>query len=329
MAQPMLDSESISRVGRLELIAKQAVEGMLSGKHRSPHHGSSVEYADHRQYAFGDEIKNIDWKLWAKTDRYFIKLFKDRTNLRCTLVLDTSQSMGFPPRPRNSPTHGSGTKSKRSWFGKRSTAASTDTDELSKLEYAGQLAACIGYLMLRQNDAVGLATFREQVEGYVPARSTARHLHLLLEKIAEAKPDQPTGIGPVLHELAGRMKRRGLVVLLSDLLDDEEAIASGLAHLKHNRHEVIVFQTLHPIELDLPLEKVARFRDMETGQEVVGDPRSLRDTYQQKMAEFIDRCKTICYERKVQHELVPTSTPPADLLASYLKRRASVASRLA
>ena len=201
MAETYLDPEGLSLVARMELIARRVVEGFLTGRHPSPYHGSSVEYADHRPYAPGDEMRSIDWKLWARIDRYFVKLAKEQTNTRCTILLDTSRSMNFgaeravtgTARPRN------------------------------KFEYGCYLSACLAHLMLRQNDAVGLALFDRGLHEYLPARARGSHFRVLLERMAAASPDHETRIGEVMHELARRLRSRGIVIIISDLLDDVEA----------------------------------------------------------------------------------------------------------
>ena len=298
MAEPrknLLEPKKLATVSRMELIARQVVEGFVSGRHPSPYHGSSVEYADHRSYSQGDEIRTIDWKLLAKTDKYYIKLFEEQTNLACTILLDASRSMAF------------GSKG------------------ITKFEYGGFLAAALSYLMLGQNDLVGLALFDGKVRNYLPARSTASHFRRMVEVMSEAKPESETQIGGVMHELAGRLKRRGLVILISDLLDDPKRIADGLAHFRHRRHEVLVFHLIDPDELSFPYEKLTRFRDMEGAGVVVANPRSLRRKYLDRLNAFLEQAKRDCFERGVGYELCPTDVPYDQMLRAYLHKRRRVA----
>ncbi len=300
--QRILDGRELSEIGRMELLARQAVEGFVSGLHKSPFHGHSVEYADHRPYVIGDELASIDWRLWAKTDKYYVKLFEDQTNLRATILLDASRSMAF---------------------------GSEEADAgQSKFDYGRRLAAMLGYLMLKQNDAVGLALFDRGVRRYIPARSTASHFRVMLETLQQARPDSPTGIGAVLHELAGRLARRGLVVLISDLLDDPAHIADGLAHFRFRRHDVIVFHLLDPAELSFPYERTSRFRDMEGGGQLVASPRTVRAAYLQRLDAFLTLCKRNCLERGVSYQFVRTSEPCQKMLRAYLEKRSrSLAAR--
>lgn len=300
----LLDPAGLTLVSRMELIARRAVEGFLSGLHPSPYFGSSVEYADHRPYCLGDEIRTIDWKLLAKTDKYYVKLFEEQTNTRCSILLDVSRSMAF---------QGEGAA-------------------VSKLEHAMFMAAALGYLMLRQNDAVGLATFDRQVRTYLPPRATARHLRQMLQIMHETQ-QAPRGaggdggdtrIGPVLHDLAGKLPRRGIIVLISDLLDDPATIISGLSHFKHQRNEVIVFHLIDPVERTFPFEKLTRFKDMEGGGQIIAHPGSIRRAYLQRLTEFLDKMRRMCLERDIGYELVSSDRKYDQTLSAYLARRARV-----
>ena len=274
------------------MVARTAVEGLLSGIHPSPFFGSSVEYADHRPYTPSDELRSLDWKLVAKTDRYFVKLFEDRTNTRVTVVLDTSRSMGF---------------------------GSTGT---TKLDFGRGLAAALLHLALKQNDAAGLVTFDDAVRSYVPPRSIANHFRHLLAALASAAPGGDTGVRGVLAEVAGRLPRRGIVVLVSDMLDDPAGIASGLSLLRHRRHDLVVFHVVDPAERSFPWERSARFRDMEGEGRLVANPRLVRAAYQERFEAFLNSVRAACLERSIGYELVVTDQPYEDLLAAYLSRRA-------
>lgn len=291
-AAGVVDPRALALVARLELVARTAVEGLLSGIHPSPFFGSSVEYADHRPYTPSDELRSLDWKLVAKTDRYFVKLFEDRTNTRVTVVLDTSRSMGF----------GSGAA--------------------TKLEFGRGLAASLLHLALTQNDAAGLVTFDDAVRSYVPPRSTGNHFRHLLAALAAAAPGGDTGVRSVLAEVAGRLPRRGVVILVSDMLDDPAGIAAGLSLLRHRRHDLVVFHVVDPAERTFPWERAARFRDMEGEGRLVANPRQVRAAYQERFEAFLTAIRAACLERSIGYELVVTDQPYEDVLAAYLARRA-------
>lgn len=299
MAQsPLLEPKKLTQVSRLELVARQVVEGFLSGKHPSPFHGSSAEYADHRPYTIGDEIRAVDWKLMAKTDKLYIKLFEEQTNLRCNILVDTSKSMGAPVSDK---------------------AAA----KLSKIEYAFRLAACLTYLMLKQNDAVGMVTFDSQIRHFLPARSTASHFRRMIDTLDATKPASDTAIGPTLHQIASRINRRGMVILISDLLDNLDTLADGLAHFRHERHEVLVFHVMDPNELDFPYEKLTRFKDLEGSGSIIANPRNIREKYLERLNTFLTDAKRKCFERGVSYQFAQTSTPYDQMLMSFLSLRRS------
>lgn len=287
-----LDPEGLARVGNMELVARQVVEGFLTGRHRSPYHGFSVEYLDHRAYTPGDEIRSLDWKVLARTNKYFIKLFQDETNLRAHILLDCSQSMIFR----------SGT--------------------LSKLDYGSYLTAALAYLMLHQNDAVGLVLFDQDIRQHLPPRARPTQFRRILDLLDAPPAGGDTALGAVLHQMAERVKRRGLVILISDLLDDPAQIANGLQHFRHNHHEVVVFHVLDDAELTFPYERLTRFKDMEGAGQVVANPKSLRARYLARMRTFIDDFKAICFERGIGYHLVNTQEPYDTFLAAYLEKRA-------
>src|SRR5712691_297716 len=292
------DPAGLARIGNLELIAKQVVEGFLTGKHRSPYHGFSVEYLDHRSYTPGDEMRMLDWKVLARTDKYYVKLFEDETNLRAYILLDCSRSMDFG----------------------RSKGGSSDSG-LSKLQWGCYLAAALTYLLIRQNDAVGLMLFDTQVRTYIPPKAHPTQFRRILDVLDNVKSGGETDVGPVLHEAAERVKRRGLVIVISDLIDDEAKIASGLQHFRHNNHEVLVFHTLDDAELTFPFERITRFQDMEGAGRVVVNPNSLRKRYLSRIQSFTERLEQDCHERKISYNLANTKEPYAPYLAAYLDKR--------
>lgn len=291
MDSKYFDPEGLARIGNLELVARQVVEGFLSGRHRSPFHGFSAEYLDHRVYTPGDEISTIDWKVLARTDRYFVKLYEDETNLRAHILLDCSRSMGFK------------------------------SGSLDKLSYGCYLAAALAYLLIRQNDAVGLTLFDTEIRHFIPPQAHPSQFRRILESLNTTASQGDTAVGPVLHRLAERIKRRGLIILISDLLDREAAIAEGLQHFRHDRHEVIVFHVLDDAELTFPYDRVTRFEDMEGGGKVVVNPKSVRQKYLERIHQFVETVKTSCFERKISYHLAQTSQPYAACLAEYLDKR--------
>jgi uncharacterized protein (DUF58 family) len=291
MTNRYLDPDGLARVGNMELVARQVVEGFLTGRHRSPYHGFSVEYLDHRAYTPGDEIRTLDWKILARTNKYYVKLFQDETNLRAYILLDCSKSMAFK------------------------------SDKLSKLEYGSYLAAALTYLMLHQNDAVGLVLFDHAVRHYLPPRARPTQFRRVLELLDNTPAEGDTDIGAVLHQVAERTKRRGLVIVISDLLDDEAKVVNGLQHFRHDNHEVIVFQVLDDAELTFPYDRLTRFKDMEGVGRVVVNPKSLRNRYLARINAFLDQLKSDCFERKISYNLANTSQPYDMFLAEYLEKR--------
>jgi uncharacterized protein (DUF58 family) len=286
-----LDPAGLARVGNLELVARQVVEGFLTGRHRSPYHGFSVEYLDHRAYSPGDELRHLDWKIFARTDKYYVKLFQDETNLRAYILLDCSRSMTFSART------------------------------ISKLEYGSFMAATLTHLMLRQNDAVGLVLFDSQVRQYLPPKARPTQFRRVLRLLEDASAGEETALGPVLHEVADRIRKRGLVILISDLLDDPESTAAGLQHFRHDKHEVIVFHVIDDAELTFPYERLTTFRDLEGAGRVVVNPKSLRERYLERLESFIEKIRLSCFDRNVDYNMVNTSEPYDLFLAHYLDKR--------
>jgi len=291
-----LDPAIVARLAHLDVRARLVVEGFIAGMHRSPFHGFSVEFAEHRPYMPGDPLKNLDWKVLAKSDRYLIKQYTEETNLRAHLLVDLSGSMGFKS-PRAS---------------------------LSKLEYARSLAAALGYLMIGQQDAVGVMLFADRPLRYVPPRSVRSHLDVVLKTLAEGEPAGRTRLGPALHELAERIKRRGLVVLLSDLLDTPADVLSGLQHFRHRNHEVIVFHILDPDEIDFPYTDASTFVDMESGAQLTTEPWEIATRYRERLEAWRSRYSRACREHLVDYVPLDTRTPFDRALLAYLEKRATL-----
>ena len=294
-----LRPEVVSRLSRLDIVARLVVEGFITGLHKSPYHGFSVEFTEHRQYMPGDPIRDIDWKAYGKSDRLFVKQYEEETNLRAHILLDASGSMGFRAEGRGS-----------------------SSDGVSKFQYGRYLAAALSFLMLRQRDAVGLVVFDERIRRFIPPRSVGSHLHVLLRELDAAEPSEETDVSSVLHELAERIARRGLIVLISDLfVSDPAQMLSGLRHLRHRKHEVIVFHVLDSLERDLAFREDAKFVDLETGEEIVVQPWHVRRAYRERMEEMERRYLRACRESAIDYALMDTSTPFDKALLEYLAKR--------
>lgn len=283
----------MSRLSRLDLIARLVVEGFITGLHRSPYHGFSVEFSEHRPYMPGDPLRDLDWKAYAKSDRLYIKQYEEETNLKAYILLDVSGSMDF-----------------------QSGAA------LSKFRYATSLAAALSYLILRQRDAVGLMLFRNIIESYVPPRSVQSHLNVLLKTIEQTTPGSDTDMAPTFHDLAERIARRGLVIVLSDLLDDPQEVLRGLRHFRHRGHEVVVFHLLDPREIDLDFDKETRFFDLEDPEQMLTtQPWLVRREYGQMVEEMVEAYRRGCAEARIDYALISTAMPFDVALSRYLVQR--------
>jgi uncharacterized protein (DUF58 family) len=294
MSQKYFDPDGLARVGNMELVARQVVEGFLTGRHRSPYHGFSVEYLDHRAYTPGDDLRTIDWKILARTDKYHVKLFEDETNLRAHILLDCSRSMAFSSDEKKYPT---------------------------KLAYGSLLAAALAYLMLRQNDAVGLVLFDSEVRQYLLPKARPTQFRRILDLLDHSMSHEDTDVGLVLHDIAERIQRRGLVIVISDLIDEEGGIASGLQHFRHHNHEVLVFHVLDDAELTFPFDRLTRFKDMEGAGRLTANPKALRSRYLARIHTFLENLKAICFERNVSYEKACTKEPYDHFLAAYLEKR--------
>ena len=292
--QRYLRPDVVSRLGRLDLIARMVVEGFIIGLHRSPYHGFSVEFAEHRQYMPGDDIKHLDWKVYGKTERFYIKQFEEETNLKCHILLDTSASMGY------------------------------SSGEITKLQYGTYLSAALSYLMLNQQDAVGLVIFDQKIRQYLPPKAVNSYLKQLLIALHTCKSSSKTNISTAFHEMADRIKRRGLIVVISDLFDDRSAILSGLKHFRHNNHEVIVFHILDPEERRFDFHGEVVFEDMETGQQILTQPAHIRKEYRKKVARFIKQFRKECRENRIHYILMDTTEPFDKALFEYLVKRKKV-----
>jgi len=287
-----LDPAALARVKNLSLVARGVVEGFISGLHSSPYKGFSVEFAEHRKYTAGDNPRHLDWRILGRTDRLYIKQYEEETNLRVQILLDMSGSMAYGALPA-----------------------------LTKIEYASYLTAVLAYLMMRQQDAVGLTAFDTEVRLEMPARSSPRHFDEMMNHLEAIRPGRTTNLGATLHRLADRFKRRCLIVLVSDLYDDPEAVDRALHHFHHKRHEVIVFQVLDRAEIEFPFGETASFVDMETGERLQVDPAYARADYCRQVEEFLDRYRRICADCQFDYVLADTSVPFDFMLSRYLEKR--------
>jgi uncharacterized protein (DUF58 family) len=277
----------------LQVFARQVVEGFCSGLHRSPHKGFSVEFKQHRPYVPGDEIRHIDWRVFGRSDRFYIREYEEETNLRATLILDRSGSMGY--------------------------AGGSDT---SKFVYATKLAACLAYLMLQQSDSVGLVTFDTEIRRYIPPRSRVSHLKVLIDELEKGQTGGETELGTVFHDLVPKLHRRGLLVILSDCFGDVSTFLKAMAHFRHAYHEILVFQIWDPHELEFPFKGWTQFECFErAGLKHLLDPAVIRQAYMENLANFRDELTRGCRRHKI--DLVPfrTDQPYDEALAAYLGRR--------
>lgn len=286
-----LAAGAVAQLAPLELRARHVVEGFLTGLHRSPFFGHSVEFAQHREYVPGDDLRHLDWKVWSKTDRFYIKQYEEETNLRATLVVDVSESMHYGRGP------------------------------LNKYAYACTAAACLGYLLLRQQDAVGLVTFDEDVRQVVPARGQITHIDGIVKALDASRPRAKTDLERVLRRVAEHAGGRGLILLISDLLAERAPLFRGLEMLAHRRHEVLVLHVLDEDELTFPFAGSTRFEGMEQAAELLCDPRALRDGYLEALEEFLVEVRRGCARRGVDYALVRTGDPLEAVLARYLHNR--------
>jgi uncharacterized protein (DUF58 family) len=289
------DPSELRKYAGLTLIARQIVEGFLTGVHRSPFKGFSVEFAEHRQYSPGDEIRHIDWRAVGKTDRYYVKEYEEETNLKAYLLVDASGSMAFR-----------GTKK-----------------SLSKFEYAQHVAASLAYLMLHQMDSVGLITLDTKIRALIPPKASPKHLLQVLKTLEKTEPGGETALAPLLHELAGHhLKRRGMVIILSDFFDQLDPLVKALQHLRHRNHEVVLLHVLAPEELDFPYKRLTQFRNLESrDSKLLVDTRRLREDYLRNFEHFRTELKQRAGKLRIDYYLLRTDDTVDRALGLYLSRR--------
>ena len=293
-----LDPKTLDRIKRLDVRARLVVEGFITGQHRSPYHGFAVEFATHREYSPGDDLRHIDWKVWSRSDRLYIKEYEEETNLKCTILLDCSKSMRYGNQPESG-----------GW---------------SKFDYAATGAASLAYLLQQQQDAVGLVTFNTKVQKNLPASSHPNHLKLMLHELQETQADDKTDVALVFPELARQIRRRGMIVLFSDLFLDIPTLAESLKQFRLRRHEVIVFHVMHDDELTFPFQENTLFRGLESPVQLHTEPRALKRAYLEAVEKFQDEVRKTCATTGVDYVLMNTKEPLDAVLGSYLTFRHKV-----
>jgi uncharacterized protein (DUF58 family) len=290
-----LDPDTLSQIGSLDIVARQVVEGLRIGQHKSPARGISSEFSAYRQYTQGDETRHIDWKAYARCDRYYIKLFDAETNFIANLLIDASQSM----------TYKSG--------------------NISKLEYTKYLAASLAYLVVDQGDSAGVGVFDGKLQNYIAPKSNMRVLHDISSELEKVKPQPRTNVGAVLHDFAHRMNRRGFVMLFSDLFDNTEEFIQGLNHLRFGGHNVVLFHTMDPYEIEFPLNGMWKFMGLEGEGEVITQPARVRANYLQELEKFVGGIRQACAKAQVDYVLVNTREPVEQTITNYLLQRTALA----
>ncbi len=287
-----LDPSVVSKLNSLELKARAVVEGFMVGYHKSPYHGFSVEFSEHRPYLQGDSIKNIDWKVYARKEKFFVKRYEEETNLVCNIILDTSKSMSYQNKGK-----------------------------LSKLEYGKILAASLSYLMIKQQDAVGLTLFSDKIENEIQPKASRVYLNRILAALVEANSSNATNTSKCLDVVSERIKKRGLVIIISDFFDDTEKILNSIKRFRYKKNEVVVFQLLDPIEKNFAFEKDAIFVDLETGEELTTQSVQIQKEYQKTFKEYLHKLSSECINSGVDYNLIDTSQDFDTALLSYFKKR--------
>ncbi len=286
-----LHPDAIRRISRMDLRARHIVEGFLSGMHRSPYFGQSAEFLQHREYVVGDDLRHVDWKVWARQDRLYVKQFEEDTNLRCTLLVDVSNSMAYGNGP------------------------------LNKYEYACTVAGSLAYLILKQQDAVGCQAFDDRIRTRIPIRSKRNHIFSIIDSLNVSEPKDKTALHDILRSAAESLPRRGMVVLISDLLVEPEGTLRGLRMLRQRGHDVLVFHVLDDDELDFPFSGPTRFEGLESPDYLNCNPRSLREGYMEALNQFLETVRRDCARNMIDYALVRTSQPLDAALATYLSNR--------
>ena len=293
ISKKYLDPEVLARLSRLDIKARLVVEGFMSGLHSSPYKGFSQEFADYRQYMPGDEPKRIDWKVYGRNDRFYIKEYQEETNLRCYILLDKSGSMGFG-------------------------------EKISKLEYAKYLSASLAYMLFKQKDSVGIATFDKRIEEIIPPSVKKSNFIEILKIIDKAHPSGETSLSNMLYQLAQKTRKRGLIILISDLLDEPSVVIKALRSFRYRKHEILVFHIIDSKEYEFSFDKAALFHDLEDGSEMVIEPSMIRASYQKKFKDLLQFYRQQLLESHIDYETIFTTTPYDRALFSYLQKRGNL-----
>lgn len=289
----LLSPTDLQKISNLQVVARLVVEGFFSGLHKSPHKGFSVEFAQHRQYVQGDEIRRLDWKLFGKTDRYYIREYEEETNLRATILLDVSGSMNYGSE-----------------------------NGVTKHHYASRLAACLSYLMMQQRDSVGLVTFDTEIRRFIPQRSGVGHLRVMLDELEQCQPAGETELSDVFRSLVPRIHRRGLLIIISDCFATVKDLISALAHFRAAKHEIILFQIMDRDELEFPFESWTRFESLEQADwHRMVEPAQFREAYLENLEKFQKELVDGCRRHRIDHVRLITDQPYSEALAQYLTRR--------
>jgi uncharacterized protein (DUF58 family) len=297
--QKYLDPLTVAKVRNLEMQARLIVEGYLSGMHKSPYHGFSVEFAQHREYVPGDDLKHLDWKVYSRTGRFYLKQYEEETNLGCWLLIDASESMRYGSGP----------------------LGDNGQPLVSKYDYACMAAVALAYLILHQQDSAGLVTYDNRVRQLMRPSSQPSHLKQIINVLNRGPGRERTSLAPIFHDLAERITRRGIVVVFSDFFDEMDDILTGLKHLRHKRHEVIVMHVLDRAELEFPFQEATLFRGLEQYPDLLTDPRSLRDGYLEQVRSFVDQLQHGCRFQNIDYVQMRTDTSLGLVLSSYLAHR--------
>lgn len=287
-----LDPKIISRIGSLDLRARLVVEGFMVGLHKSPYHGFSIEFSQHRPYMQGDNLRSVDWRVFGKTEKYFIKQYEEETNLRSYIILDSSKSMSY-----------------------------SSDKIISKIDYAKTLVAALSYLMIKQQDAVSLTIYSDKINKHLPPKSSNAYLQQILRELVEIETSSKTNTADSLNSVAEKIKRRGLVIIISDFFDDVDKTLKAIKHFAYQKNEVIIFQILDPLERSFGFGKDAIFKDLETDEELTTQPYQIQKAYQQAMNEFTNKIKRECLNSNFDYNLLDTSTPFDKALFSYIQKR--------
>ena len=291
MKTNLLNPEIISNLDNLMLKARVIVEGFMVGIHRSPFHGFSVEFSEHKGYAIGDDIKHLDWKLWAKTDKYYIKQFEEETNLQCHIFLDMSKSMSY------------------------------NSHDISKIQYAQMLTAALGYLIINQQDSLGLTLFDKKVRTVIPPKSSKSHLKTIMSVLNNIVCGPETKISKVLHQGAEMIHKKGLIVLISDLFDNPKNVIESLKHFRYKKNEVIVFHILDPQELELKYNEQIMFEDLETKEQILTEPWHIQKIYKKEISSFLGHYQNECRKNKISYNLLTTNISLDYALSEFLNKR--------